>query len=118
MKYVLLIFIFALASCKGSDSGSSSTSASCGDSAILGTYKYSTDTIVISSDCKITSTACQSTTTFNGATAASGYLTATVQSTNGASGCLGLGTFNCAYSLSGNSLSYNCGGGAITYTRQ
>lgn len=124
-RYVMRILIalsilcLSITSCKGSDSGGSSAAAApCANSALLGTYTYSSDTMVISSDCKITSTACASTTSFSGATATEGYISATVSSTNGASGCLPLGTYNCAYQLSGNTLAYNCGGGAIAYTKQ
>lgn len=116
---ILLAISIILVSCnKGSDSSSAAATGACADSAILGTYKTTGETMTISADCKISSVMCASTTTFSGATAASGYMTVTVSSTNGAAGCLALGSYNCAYQLASNVLTYNCGGGSTSITKQ
>ena len=112
-------FVLALSGC-----GSSGASAgACSSSPILGTFRGTilgqTDTMVISDACTITSSYCQSTSTYPvGAIATSGSITITVTSTSGITGCLPVGATTCAYSLVASSLSYNCGGSTITYTKQ
>ncbi len=120
MKFIILFstLVFLFGCNKGSDSPAATTSTACASSALLGTYKTATETMTIAADCKISSVMCASTTTFVGATSATGYVAVTVSSTNGVPGCLPLGTYNCSYSLVSNVLTYNCGGGATSITKQ
>jgi hypothetical protein len=120
MRTVIFGVLFVLAGCAGSGGGSSSGEA-CSGSPFVGSWTGSIlsnpDTMVFTNSCAVTSTYCASTGTIPATTNSSGSVVVTVTSTNANSGCLPAGNTTCNYSISGNSLSFNCGGGVITYTK-
>ena len=60
--------------------------------------------------------ACQSSGTYAAPLGTSGSVQVIITTSTGGL-CLPRGTYNCQYTLAGNSLSFNCGGSAFHYTR-
>ena len=137
-KIVLLIFVLSLTACNsgsgGSDSSAALTSvASCQDLGINGTWNGTisgnADTMVIANNCATTSSYCQSNSTVtivsrNSSCTAGisecGVLTFKTTNNNGSGFCASVGvTYSCSYQVNtaSTALSYDCGGGALIYTR-
>lgn len=83
-----------------------------------GTIAGEADTLTFGPDCVGTSSRCQSTFTFPNISAASGDAIVIVTSTSNKGNCMKVGQYTCSYSINNNQLAYDCGSGAIVYTRQ
>ncbi len=124
MKIIQCLAIVIVLQACGSSSKSDSASApgACASSVVAGSWKGSIygnqDVMTFDSSCSGSSTYCQSSFTFPNVTATEGYISVSNNSTNGKSGCAGLETVNCAYRVNGSTLSFNCGGGTLSYTKQ
>lgn len=112
MKAVaLLLFV---AACSGSgDAGS------CKNSVVRGTWNEDggSDVMEFKSDCTGTSSSCGSTFEYPNVTSDDGNVLITVTETDGGAGCLPLGETECSYGIVGSSLAFDCGGGAVSYTK-
>lgn len=124
MKNVLLTLsiCLVLSSCGSSSSGSGTTTGACASSLITGSWAGTisghVDVMTFAADCSGSSTYCASTHTVPNITATPGSVVVTVSATNGASGCLPVGQTSCAYTVNSTTLGFNCGPGAIYYTKQ
>lgn len=119
---IVAVCILIVVGCGRSTDSAATTSAACAGGVLNGTYTGSilgnSDTMVLADSCAITSSYCASQSSVPKLTSASGTVTITVTATNARTGCLGLGDTNCAYVLSGSSLTFTCGAGVLTYTKQ
>lgn len=122
MKFVVLLcaLSFGLFSC-GKDEAKPAAGGACASAPILGAWvgaiAAGTDTLSFNADCSGSSHICQTTFTYPNITTNSGVMTVTVAGGSGISGCLTPGSYNCAYGISGNSMAYDCGGGAVNFSR-
>lgn len=123
---ILFVVIFFYNNC-GSSGGSGGASVSqsagaCASSTMLGSWKGvvggQNDTLIFSANCTYTDTLCQGTGTYPNISAMSGVGIITITSTNSGPSCLPVGQTACSFSISGNSISYNCGGGATVFVKQ
>lgn len=114
-------FIFACIATAawGCSSGGGGGGNACDGSLALGSwYDGSTDTMTFNANCSGTSSYCGSTFTVSKAIDAMGTMTVTTSATNGNPGCAPVGQMSCDYAISGNNLAFDCGSGALLYTKQ
>lgn len=133
-NWLLLVTLLFLSSCAEDSSSSGPKSvASCSDLGINGTWSGfvagNSDTMLIASNCAITSSYCQSNSTVvithrssscGGGFAECGQMTFKTTFSNGNNGCAAVGqTYTCTFDVNvmNTALKYDCGGGIITYTR-
>lgn len=122
--FVGLLVSMTIISCgnsSGGGGGDSTPAGVCATSVLAGTWKGniagSEDIMTFNQDCSGSSTYCQSAFTYPNVTAIEGLVSVSNNATNAKTGCLGVGTFSCAYQISGTTLGFNCGGGTVTFTK-
>lgn len=117
---VLGVLSLGLASC-GDDKGEGAETMACSSTSLLGTWNGtilgSPDVMTFNSNCNGTSTYCEATNTFPNVITNSGTVAVEVTSTNGNIGCLPLGSTSCLFTTDESTLTFNCGGETLTYTR-
>ena len=92
-------------------------STACAHYTFLGTWENNQDTLTLKSNCKGTSQFCQAEFTVKDKIIA-GVLTVTVEKTISHPWCLPVGVHDCAIYHNEPSLTLDCGGGAMIYSRQ
>lgn len=107
----LLIFVILLVGCGGKCDGDHT-----------GTYSGTTisDTLALSSSCEYSYTgndSCQSRGTYNAPLGSSGSVAVSISSST-AGNCLPVGDTTCTYVLNLPNLSFDCGNGTFSYTKQ
>jgi hypothetical protein len=76
------------------------------------------DTLTFNEDCSGSSSYCATQFNYPMVSANSGTATISVTATNNNQGCLPMGDASCGYTVSGDTLSFDCGGSVLVYTRQ
>jgi hypothetical protein len=76
------------------------------------------DELTFNDDCTGTASYCGASFTYPMVSEASGTAAINVTVTNNNEGCLPLGTVSCGYSVDGDTLTFDCGGAVLTYTRK
>lgn len=121
----LLVFgLVALAGCN-EETGRSPQSdqpTACAGAVVKGVWTGdilgSADTLTFNEDCSGSSSYCGAQFTYPRVSANSGTATISVSATNDNQGCLPAGDASCGYTVSGDTLSFDCGGSVLVYTRQ
>ena len=115
MKKLVLILILLSACAKSQDSKSQ---GACKNSAVLGTWTNSVDTLTLRDDCTGTGSACNSEFTYPNVSSSQGYADVNILKTDSTSGCMPYGVLSCSYYVDESSLELNCGYGVLTYEKQ
>lgn len=125
MRSLIIVFLIAIgtAGC-GSDVASTTagSSGACAGGPFVGTWSGTVagylDVMTLNADCTGSSTYCVSTFTYpSSTTGSSGNVAITVTASSAKSECMPVGQTTCGYSVSGNTLSFSCLGGTLTYSR-
>lgn len=120
MKKIVIIVCMTLIGC-AEETPQIAGSNSCAASPIVGTWSGSIggtpDTMVFRADCTGNNSVCGSSFTYPAIDSNSGTVTVNITANNGNASCLPIGLTSCVYAISGNVLSFDCGGGIFNYTR-
>ena len=118
---LMAICLSLVISCGSDSSETSSSKGECQDSILQGSWSGllagNPDTLTFGANCSGSATYCNANFTYPNVTAGTGTVSLDVSSNNGGALCLPVGENACSYSVSGNTLSYNCGGGVLQYTK-
>jgi hypothetical protein len=114
MKIIALVLtLIAVSGC--------GTAAPCGSSLVTGSWTGqvagNADTLAFSGACGVTSSYCQAGGTVPNIVASTGTAAIVITSSNGNTGCLPTGTTYCDFAVDSDSLSFNCGGSTLTYSK-
>jgi hypothetical protein len=116
--FIALSAAFCLIDGCGSLFGSGTASTACQNSALLGNWASSGETVSFTASCGFTSSICGATAGASDATGKSGTVDLTGWTVSGSSGCSSQANRTCTYTISGSTLTLSCtptGGG--TYTK-
>lgn len=115
---VASLSVIALAAACGKASSGGATCAG----AHVATWASSLGKVTFKDSCAFAfasaSGSCSSAGTYPAPLGASGQVAITIAAVSGGSGCLPVGSYTCAYTLNPTTLSFDCGNGAQTYTKQ